>query len=216
MNLRWKVAQAAEIRWWKAYLARKEPLHYLRRKAAYWFRVLETTGMSPLPDGPILDAGCGPAGIFIILEGHAVDALDPLLPQYEAALPHFRPGDYPYARFLPVPLEDFLPGPVYETVFCLNAINHVSHLGRSMEALARCLRPGGRLVLSIDAHNHHLLKKLFQALPGDILHPHQHSLDDYRRMLENRGLQIERTVRMKKGFIFDYHLLVARKPLLSV
>ncbi len=211
MNLRWKTAQAAEIRWWKAYLRRQEPRSYLSRKAAYWRRLLQAAGLEAPPPGPILDAGCGPAGIFIVLKEQAVVALDPLLPQYEASLPLFSPAHYPGVRFLPIRLEDFRPGPAYETVFCLNAINHVSQLGRSMDALAQCLRPGGRLLLSVDAHNYWLLKKIFQFLPGDILHPHQHSLAEYCRMLESRGLKIERTTRMKKGLIFDYHLLLARK-----
>ena len=212
MNLRWKVAQAAEIRWWKLYLRRKDPQEYLRRKAAYWRRVLKQAALELLPGQRILDAGCGPAGIFIILQEHKVDALDPLLPLYEAGLPHFQPRQYPNVRFLPVPLEDFQPGPVYDTVFCLNVINHVGRLAQATDALAQGLRPGGRLVLSVDTHNFQFLKKLFQLLPGDILHPHQFSLLDYQRLLEQRGLILERTVRMKRGLIFDDHLMVLSQP----
>ena len=67
MNLRWKVAQAAEIRWWKLYLRRKDPQEYLRRKAAYWRRVLKQAALELLPGQRIRietpgGGGCGEPG----------------------------------------------------------------------------------------------------------------------------------------------------------
>jgi len=211
MNLRWKIAQAAEIRWWRQYLRGQAPEDYLERKAAYWQRVLRAAGLRLRPGERVLDAGCGPAGIFIALPEQQVDALDPLLPRYQAELPLFRPEQYPWVRFLAQPLEQFRPPAVYDTVFCLNAINHVAALGPALDALAACLAQGGQLVLSVDAHRHELLKRLFQWLPGDILHPHQHSLPEYQAMLQSRGLKLERAVQLKPGRIFDYWLMVAGK-----
>ena len=211
MNMRWKVAQAAEIRWWRVYLRRQEPQSYLERKAAYWQRVLKAAAVSLRPGEQVLDAGCGPAGIFIVLKEQQVDALDPLLPRYQAALPHFKPEGYPQVRFIALPLEQFRPGPVYRTVFCLNVINHVAELSPALDSLTQCLQAGGQLVLSVDTHRHELLKRLFQLLPGDILHPQQHSLAEYQAMLESRGLVLQNTSCLKRGRIFDYHLIVARK-----
>ncbi len=208
MNLRWKLAQAEEIRWWRAYLKDKSPEAYLRRKADYWRRVLEAARFEPAPGTRVLDAGCGPAGIFIILDKQEVDAVDPLLVAYRAGLPHFEPSRYPYVRFFPQPLEEFRPAAPYDAIFCLNAINHVAELGRALDVLAGALKPGGQLLLSVDVHKHTFLKKLFQWLPGDVLHPHQYSLEEYRKMLEERGLREERRVRLKEGLVFDYYLMV--------
>ncbi|MEO6151222.1 MAG: hypothetical protein ABIP28_13720, partial [Mucilaginibacter sp.] len=97
-TLRWRVAQLFEARWWKKYLAHKDVTTYLKWKRGYWQNVLERIGknLNMQPGQHILDAGCGPAGIFIILDEYKVTAVDPLLDTYSATLPHFKPGMYPY------------------------------------------------------------------------------------------------------------------------
>jgi 2-polyprenyl-6-hydroxyphenyl methylase/3-demethylubiquinone-9 3-methyltransferase len=211
MRIRWRIAQAAEIRWWQFYLHRRDPAAYLNAKRAYWRRVLRAAGVSVPGGAAVLDAGCGPAGIFLVLDHCRVDAVDPLLEQYEARLPHFSRSAFPWVRFHTGLLEQFDAPAAYDYVFCLNALNHVADLELAADRLLRALRPGGTLVLSVDAHRHALLKPLFRALPGDILHPHQHGLADYRSLLESRSCCIRRTVRLKRGRIFDYWLLVGER-----
>ena len=211
MNLRWKIAQAAELKWWKSYLKNKSVKQYLTNKRTYWKRVLNDMQIEVQPDQKILDAGCGPAGIFIILENPQVDALDPLLEYYEAVLPHFSKSNYPNVCFYADKLEDFSVSEKYETIFCLNAINHVSNLDKSLDNLFKALTPGGQLILSTDAHKHAWLKPIFQLLPGDILHPHQYDLEEYREMLIARGAVIQKEICLKKGGIFDYWVWVLTK-----
>lgn len=122
MTFRWKIAQAAEIRWWQRYLKNKPTTDYADWKTDYWQKLLTEMGLSALnieernPDllgtegwgnTSILDAGCGPAGIFMIFKKQKVDALDPLLDQYEASLPHFKKSLYPNVQFFSQPLESF-------------------------------------------------------------------------------------------------------------
>lgn len=210
MNWKWKLAQAAEIRWWRSYLAGKTPVDYLGDKKAYWWRVLKTAAIE-LPTGAkVLDAGCGPAGIFIILEGQQVDAVDPLLDQYAEQLPHFHPQDYPHVRFINRPLEAFQPEKQYDLIFCLNAINHVGNIRIALDQLIRCMKAGGMLWISIDAHRSRKLECLFRRVPADILHPHQYTLEGYERLLKERGLKIVKRIKLKPGRIFDYYLLGAR------
>ena len=102
-----------ERRWWQRYLARRDPAAYLRDKRAYWHRTLAELNLRPPPAGTrVLDAGCGPAGIFTILPDQQVTALDPLLPAYARDLPHFDPADYPNVTFVTGTLED--PPPLGE------------------------------------------------------------------------------------------------------
>ena len=211
MQLRWRIAQFFEMHWWRHYLSGKDKAAYLKWKKAYWHNLLEQVGWQ-IPNGArVLDAGCGPAGIFTVLEGKQVVALDPLLDEYEKSLLHFQRNDYPWVRFFTMPLEDFKTEQPFEYVFCLNAINHVSNLDASLSSLAECLQPGGRLLLTVDAHNHDFLRRIFQWVPGDILHPHQFGLKAYISMLEQLGLQVERTVLIKKERIFSYYALLATK-----
>lgn len=209
-TLRWRLAQFLEIRWWQRYLSRRNPASYLEWKRNYWRAFLRKSGLQIPPGIAVLDAGCGPAGIFIVLDEQRVHALDPLLPEYAARLPHFSPGDYPQVRFFPQALEHFDPGLRYDLVFCLNAINHVSDLSRSLDQLAKLTRPGGQLALSVDVHHYDFLKKAFRLLPGDVLHPQQHDLKEYEAMLCARGFELEKTLLLKKEGIFSYYLLLAR------
>lgn len=210
MNLRWRCAQFFELYWWKNYLGAREKTAYLNWKKAYWSDLLLKTGIV-LPHGAaVLDAGCGPAGIFTVLSEFQVDAVDPLIKQYEATLPHFHPADYPNVRFFNQPLESFNQPVKYDAVFCLNAINHVADLNCSLDRLVSLVRPGGYFLLSVDAHNYLWLKRLFRFVPADILHPHQFSVSEYATMLCERGLHIERTLLVKKSRIFSYYLFVAQ------
>jgi 2-polyprenyl-3-methyl-5-hydroxy-6-metoxy-1,4-benzoquinol methylase len=211
-GLRWKIAQGFEIRWWKGYLKKKDPASYAVWKRAYWQEYLDKMGAAvSLKEGDrILDAGCGPSGIFVVLESFRPDALDPLIDAYEA-VPHFKKAMYPGVRFFAETLEEFRPEVPYDTVFCMNAINHVDDLAAAYDTLARLTKPGGTLVVTIDAHNHGFFKRLFRLIPGDILHPHQFDEPEYAAMLTARGFTIVNTQVMEKEFFFSRVMQIAKK-----
>lgn len=210
-NLRWKIAQAAELRWWQGYLQKKPRGEYLNWKRVYWQTLLERLGLQMQQGERILDAGCGPAGIFMIFPDQAVDAVDPLLDRYDEKLDHFKQKDYPTVNFHPLALEDFMPERPYHKVFCLNAINHVADLALCFDRLVACTEPGGDLIVSIDAHNYSFFKRIFRLLPGDILHPHQYDLAEYQKMLTSRGCTLQQSILYRKAFFFDYYILVLKK-----
>ncbi len=210
MKLRWKIAQAAEIRWWKAYLHKKDTADYSAWKRAYWQQLLTELQEQPLAGARCLDAGCGPAGIFMALDAQEVHAVDPLLEQY-AQLPHFAPAHYPWTTFHTQPLEQFQTDQPFDWVFCLNAINHVSDLEQCWQRLYEATATGGRLAVSIDAHNHAFFKHLFRLLPGDILHPHQYDLAEYEAQGKAHGGRLLQALHKDKAFFFDYYVLVFEK-----
>jgi trans-aconitate methyltransferase len=207
-GLRWRIAQFFEIRWWNAYLKKKDPASYMTWKQAYWRDFLRKSNIHPQKGQSILDAGCGPAGIFTILDDLHPDALDPLLEQYEQ-LPHFSINDWPGTRFFVGDLESYSTDKKYDLIFCLNAINHVKDLPLCLDRLTALLQPGGTLVVSIDTHNYQWIKKVLRRIPGDILHPHQYDLEEYKKMLSSRGFTIEESILVKKEYIFNYWLLTA-------
>lgn len=211
MSIRWKIAQAAEIRWWQNYLNNKSETDYLSWKKNYWTAFLEQLNLSFSKKEQILDAGCGPAGIFMVLDKHEVKAIDPLLDSYDEKLNHFKPENYPSVSFVSQSIESFSFQKKYDKVFCLNAINHVADLELCLDKIVEATRVGGDVVMSIDAHNYGFFKGLFRLLPGDILHPHQYDLADYQKMLTDRGIRIEQTILYKKEFFFDYYVLVGKR-----
>ena len=210
MNLKWRIAQTFEIRWWRHYLKDKPESDYRSWKQNYWEQFLSTNKISFSGKEQILDIGCGPAGIYMVLNNHVVDAVDPLLGKYSINLDHFNPSDYQHVRFHQIPFEDFELTQKYDKVFCLNAINHVADLEKCFDKLATALKPGGQFIVSIDAHNFQFSKFLFRLIPGDILHPHQYDLKDYEQMLEKRGCKIEYAILYKEALIFNYYVICGK------
>jgi len=151
-----------------------------------------------------LDAGCGPAGLFTILPQQEVVACDPLLDQYASKLKHFDKSNYPNTQFVSQSLEEFSAPNSFDYVFCLNAINHVDDLPLALDRLIASVKPGGTLILSIDAHNYNWLKKIFQWIPGDILHPHQYNREEYRKMMESRGITLGEGLQMNRERFFSF------------
>lgn len=204
-SLRWRLAQRLESYWWRRYLRNKRPEDYLTDKVAYWQRSLVELGWTPEKGRSVLDAGCGPAGIFIALhETERVTALDPLLDRYEAELEIFDRADYPQVTFLHQPLEKAIPGQPYEAIYCFNAINHVANWGLALDTLTAAAAPGCKMILTSDVHRHAWLKPIFRALPGDLLHPQQHNAEAYRVALLARGWIIEKETLLRREAIFDY------------
>jgi len=210
MSIKWKLAQNLELKWWRNYL-RKQPISsYLQKKHAYWQRVLGLIQLQLPNKARVLDAGCGPAGIFLIMEEQKVVAIDPLLNQYEEQLAHFKTAWYPQVDFRAHKLEALSSNQKFDFVFCLNVINHVEDLDLVLDRFKTVLVPGGKLILSVDSHRFPLLKRIFQLLPGDVLHPHQFSWEDYKTKLQQRGFQIEQELLLKSTRIFDYWILEAQ------
>lgn len=205
-RLRWQLAQYLEGRWWQRYLRRKDPEAYLAEKRAYWQRTLDELEWQLQSGRKVLDAGCGPAGVFILAETtERVTALDPLLKTYEQTLPIFSQSVYPRVNFRAQTLETPLTNdPKFEAIYCFNAINHVANWDLALDQLSNYATPGTSLILTSDVHRHSLLLPIFRALPGDALHPQQHDAADYREALTSRGWVIEREVELRREFIFQY------------
>lgn len=209
--MRWKIAQWFEQRWWKSYLNDKSPTDYLKWKQAYWRDFLSQLHFPTPQDQSILDAGCGPTGIFIHLNGNKVTATDPLVDTYENQLDHFKKSNYPWVDFQPKLIEELEFIQKFDLVCCINVINHVQNIDRSYHNLVSALKVGGNIILSIDSHNFILPKLLFKLLPLDVLHPHQYALNEYEDHLKERGIKIKQSVKLKSGLLFDYYAIVGEK-----
>jgi 2-polyprenyl-3-methyl-5-hydroxy-6-metoxy-1,4-benzoquinol methylase len=210
----WKIAQSAEIKWWQQYLRGKSITDYKTDKIQYWNTLL--TGIQQhlpqLENQRVLDAGCGPSGIFMALDKSRIHAIDPLLESYQSTLDHFDKSDYPWVQFFQSSIEQFVIEEAYDVIFCMNAINHVADIKQCYKKLFDALNPGGILILTTDAHAIPNLKYVFQWLPGDILHPHQYDALEYQKFLVNQGFEVIHQNSVKDGFLFNHLLQIAKKP----
>lgn len=214
-SLKWKIAQQLEIRWWKSYLSKKNPTDYLDWKMTYWKNFLKhCVGVFDINTvQQALDAGCGPAGINMVLPG-SVTAIDPLYSKY-LDIEHFNPAAFQNVSFVESTIEDYSSSNQFDLVCCLNVINHVKHISAAVENLFQLTSEEGWLLFSIDAHNYSVLKHLFRLIPGDALHPHQLDIGEYRNLLSSVGFNIQKEVLIKEERIFNYYLLIAQKPINS-
>ncbi len=206
MAFKWKLAQYLEIRWWKNYQKKLDDT-YLDGKKDYWNRVLDACKLEVPKGKTILDVGCGPSGVYSILEGNEVEGVDPLIEKYTNEIKFFSPNTFPHVQFHTTPFEDFVAQKQYDEVFCLNAINHFRSLEESIKKLHEVLKPGGTMLVGIDGHRHAFLKKLFQTIHMDLLHPIQFSLDDYVQKFEQAGFVTKNKVTFTTGNIFNYYLV---------
>ncbi len=217
--IRWRIAQHFEQYWWRRYLHGKDWPTYHKWKCEYWNKLLDSaTNVVPelatlLEDTtlPILDAGCGPAGIFMVLDSHPVTAIDPLLETYEHWLDHFTPALFPWTDFRNIPLEQFKAREPFELVFCMNALNHVADIELATQKLVAATATNGLIVMTLDAHNYDIIQKLFSAVPGDILHPHQYTLNGYIRLFNSHGLELQGNHTIQEGRLFGHELMMFKK-----
>ncbi len=212
-TFKWKLAQRLEKKWWQNYLRKKSPSDYLKWKAEYWLNLLgKCKTILPINDQlKALDAGCGPAGIFMILANCEVTAVDPLLADYQWDLSHFDPAAYPWVDFLSVAFEDYNTEEQFDLVFSMNAINHFSDLQFSVRKLCEVLKKEGYLIVTIDAHNHQWAKRALRLMPLDALHPHQYDDLEYIAMFEKNGCTLLEHLRYQQAYLFDHHLFIFQK-----
>ncbi len=96
-------------------------------------------------ESPVLDLGCGDGLVTSLVLSRVEVGLDPDKKVLERAARHGI-----YERFEAVPAEEMqLPHGSIGTVFSNSVLEHLPHLDAVLEAVARVLRPGGRLIFTI-------------------------------------------------------------------
>jgi SAM-dependent methyltransferase len=141
---------------------------------------------------PILDLGCGDGLVTSQVVPYVEVGLDPDKRVLEQAT---RRGIY--ARFEPVPAEQIqLPGASIGTVLSNSVLEHLPRLDATLEAIARVLRPGGKLVFTCPT-------EVFSAglvLPSkhyatwrnrQLCHLNLWPVERWKHHLEGVGLQVE-------------------------
>jgi SAM-dependent methyltransferase len=155
-----------------------------------WERHLRPLGLSlgSFTEDRLLDVGCGPTGLVYFVDAAERVGLDPLGGLYERWNGHWgeqidlvaAPGEQ-----MPFDSDHF------DTVVCVNCLDHTEDPAAVLGEIGRVMRPGGRLVFHVDLDSP--LRKLHKLVKPRVGVMHPHTLTDawLRAQLTRSGLDIE-------------------------
>lgn len=165
-----RMAELDELHWW--YRARREVLAALIRRRAM-----------PPPNARLLEVGCGTGHNVAMLERFGtVDAIE--MDSAARAVAEKRLGRPVGSAMLPE-----LPGIArqhYDLVGAFDVVEHVEDDRAAIAALGQCLKPGGRLVISVPAH-----QWMWSAHDDANHHKRRYSKASLRRLIEDSPLKLE-------------------------
>ena len=135
----------------------------------------------------VLEIGAGIGNLSAFLLDRTRVTLTDTSPEYLEALRRRFAGS-PQVRvarlFLPE-VDAAAFGDRYDSVICLNVLEHVEDDARSLEAILRLLRPGGRLVLLVPA-----LPWIYGTLDRALGHYRRYSRRDLAHRMERAGFAV--------------------------
>ncbi len=164
------MAEHDERHWW--YRARRRVVAELIRRKV------------PLPkDAKLLEIGCGTGhNLSMLGEFGSVDALevDPIA----RGMAEKRLGRTVLSS--PLPALDGLPDNTYDMVAALDVVEHIPDDKAALEGIARVLKPGGKLLMTVPAHQ-------WMWSAHDVVNHHQrrYSKRDFKRLVDQSPLQLE-------------------------
>ena len=143
--------------------------------------------MAPFLGQKLLEVGCGIGNLTYYLQDRGrLTCID----LSELYLAHMR-IDFPDVRFL---REDAsgeglteLAGESFDTVVCVNVLEHIKDDGRALANFRHVLTPGGRLVLHVPA-----MSALYGSLDRNLDHYRRYDRKELLARLNEAGFEVER------------------------
>lgn len=168
---RWQAGIDLERDYWASQPWQGTP----ERRRSEWERHLSRIdlALSAFTEQRVLDVGCGPTGVIYFVDAERRVGLDPLADQYEQWNGQWgRPIELIKSGAETMPFAD----ESFDTVFCVNCLDHTRDPAAVISEIARVLTPGGTLVLHVDLDSP--LRKLHKHVRphAGAMHPHSLSL----------------------------------------
>lgn len=192
---RWRKAQEYERGYWEgqaAEIARGQAnrLDFYEWRAGELSRRLRESGFGWLTDGKarVVEIGSGPIGVVSFFPGADRIAVDPLEPFYgsNAELSALRDPrvEYRAGTGEELPVEDGAA----DLVIMENCIDHTQDVDQVMREIARVLRPGGVLHLTVNCRipPGYVVHRLLSRFAIDAGHPHTFTAGRARALVTDR------------------------------
>lgn len=194
---RWKKAQRGESSCWESNADKVNSSQYRSLKKEYWEKMLSQLlphWQEELRGKKMLDFGCGPSGVVMVLSStYPITCIDPLMHFYLKRFPFLQV--YDHAHFVDAKIEELTTTEKYDYVFGFNALDHTESPARALDNISRFINKDGRLILTLNCHNYKLLQ--FVLKQGnhilDKFHPHQYTIAQYTEIIERHGFVVVAT-----------------------
>lgn len=167
------------------------------------------------PFEDLLDAGCGTGAMIEILENEMPGRHYVGIDLTPAMIAHAKSKNLPNAEFVVGDCEDLpFPDGSFDVIICANSAHHYPDIERFYQSVARCLRPGGRLILRDFTSDNPMVRWAATHVEMPLAHAFGHGdvdmlhRDEIQRGLEAVDMQVE-TNEIRRGSRLH---LVARKP----
>lgn len=175
--------------------------------AALW-RAVEANLVASQPlDRPVLDAGCGDGGFAFIIGDHTKMDVGVDISHIQLARAEHR-GAHSQLRLLNLADMGELPDEYFGSAIANCVLEHIPDVEKALAELARVIRPGGKLVLTVPSEDfvrHTLLGRLLLTLhlrglyarydrrvADRYSHHHVCDLGRWTEMLRRSGFQVAR------------------------
>ncbi len=166
-------AQRAEAAFWSDRSWQNMPKE---RRVSEWRRHLADLGLSTCAfvNDRLLDVGCGPTGLAYFVDAKRRVGLDPLAHHYEQWNGHWGEQiELVAGQGEAMPFDDAS----FDTVVCVNCVDHTRDPSRVVDEIARVLRVEGSLIFHVDFDSP--LRRLHKRVRPHVgrMHPHTLSYD---------------------------------------
>ena len=196
---RWQHAQAYERAYWVEQASAiatgaVSQLDWYRWRGQQLVARLEGLGLGRFADGSarVIEIGSGPVGVAAYFPAQERVAVDPLASTY-AALPELvalRSSEVEYREGV----GEELPAPSgrFDLALIENCIDHVRDIDAVHAELARVLRPGGLLYLTVNCRTRwgFLMHRALSRLMVDRGHPHTFTSDRAKSLLSRAPFEL--------------------------
>jgi 2-polyprenyl-3-methyl-5-hydroxy-6-metoxy-1,4-benzoquinol methylase len=138
--------QKSEIEFWKNLYSSKKDYKEFRKKDAEW----KLSFFKDKIKGKVLDVGCGLVSVMEGLENETV-AIDPLVPEYKEIL-----KDYKHevnVSYLPVDGENIDINGKFDTVLCINVLDHTPEPIKMLKEINKKLKKNGFFLFQVNWDN---------------------------------------------------------------
>jgi len=189
-DMRWRIAQDAELSDWKQACIPSEQFSRDGWNAYVGFQDLTLVELERLKPSRCLEIGCGPFGIIHFLDTPGIRVgIDPLMLMFESSGYVDRRG---VCRVAGVGEQLPFDNDSFDLIFCINVLDHVQSPQAVVREMLRILRPQtGLLVLEVFglASTFVPLRPVLDRL--DNPHPHHPTLSELKALLVREGGRIE-------------------------